>query len=449
MQQSARAPFVPDSLRLSSKEAELMGVLSRETVIVTPNGGQNGYSSSNNQIDFNAVMEGEGINLLNSYLRFKVDFFQDSTFSAVDPSGGSFVSAEDVFEHVEFFYANKPLINQTSRRVRNLYKIIQKNELNKTFYEYPAKNLLGHNSYGLNLPPGHTDASGSTPWSGSRYYTVPLWMLHPGLAIENLPMLGNTVTLKLRLAPESQCLATRGNANSAYRVSDVELVYDRIVYQDAYRTALVQQTMSEEGFGIPMIDSDVQALNPTGTDVNYTQQNIRTNALSLYIYDAVRNAGRADTVASSYPTRSDPTLDVTVGSLTDRLRVFSGRRIFTKQHDGITTKPELIVALEMCASGLGRESSSGTITWEEYHGLNSVGPTFSPLGVSLERTSMSDTDMTVVNRGISGFDKDVSSDINVQLSLSAQIDTAKRELYSALVYEKTVMLKNGEVIVVE
>jgi len=92
------------------------------------------------------------------------------------------------------------------------------------------------------------------------------------------------------------------------------------------------------------------------------------------------------------------------------------------------------------------KEDTGTITFEEYTNQNGSYPPFAPIAVSLERTEIDDTDQTVVNRGLSAFDFGVDGDVQTQLKLSSAL-AAGEELYSALVYEKALVMRDGAITV--
>jgi len=143
------ASFVPKALKLAPKEAVLRGVQFRTQKRVVPAGGQNGYSPSNNQIEF-LFTDGEGISLVDTAVRFEASFLNGA--GSADASG-SVVSAADFVERVEFYIGQTSILSTTVSRVRNVVNAMMKNELSEDWFKYAGKNLLGWNSYGLNREP--------------------------------------------------------------------------------------------------------------------------------------------------------------------------------------------------------------------------------------------------------------------------------------------------------
>lgn len=443
------ASFVPKALKLAPKEAVLRGVQFRTQKRVVPAGGQNGYSPSNNQIEF-LFTDGEGISLVDTAVRFEASFLNGGNADA----SGSVVSASDFVERVEFYIGQTSILSTTVSRVRNVVNAMMKNELSEDWFKYAGKNLLGWNSYGLNrtggLIPGH---------NGDRTYIVPLWTLHPALLAPHLPVVGEQIRIVLTLAQPAACLATRTAEASTYQLDNVELHVEHIQYEREYKQSLMSQMSGSEGFTIPMIDFDIQRQSFSSNDIAFTQRNQRSNCLSMVIFNAKTNLGRRDkfnygsAAADALKIHSDPTLHCDVGLLTTNLKVFSGDRHFTPLN-GVESNAELLSNLERVAGGFGKEDN-GTIAWDEYTHVTTNAATnhvpHAPIMISLERTQMDDTDYQVMNRGLSAYDPLVDADIQVQLktvdTANRALNTSRDELYSCLVYEKTLVFADGAISV--
>ncbi len=454
------ASFVPKALKLAPKEAVLRGVQFRTQKRVVPAGGQNGYSPSNNQIEF-LFTDGEGISLVDTAVRFEASFLNGA--GSADASG-SVVSAADFVERVEFYIGQTSILSTTVSRVRNVVNAMMKNELSEDWFKYAGKNLLGWNSYGLNREPTLDSSAVINGWkipehNGDRTYIVPLWCLHPALLAPHLPVVGEQIRIVLTLAQPAACLATRTADASTYQLDNVELHVEHIQYEREYKQSLMSQMSGSEGFTIPMIDFDIQRQSFSSNDIAFTQRNQRSNCLSLVIFNAKTDAGRRDkfnygTGANpAKKTHSDPTLHCDVGLLTTNLKVFSGDRHFTPLN-GVESNAELLSNLERVAGGFGKEDN-GTISWDEYtHETSQAAANYvphAPIMISLERTQMDDTDYQVMNRGLSAYDPLVDADIQVQLKTAStdhrKLDTSRDELYSCLVYEKTLVFADGAISV--
>jgi len=437
MAETQMTPFVPRELRLQPKEAYLAGLQHRTVRRQFPSSGQNGYTSENNSIEF-TFSESDGISLRDTVLQFKTSYFTDEAQTNSD-ADASVMSAIDLVERVEFFVGSTSVVNTTTAKSRMLANILMKNELSHDgWFKYVGKNLVGWNSYEINSTSA-TNAGGVPAHAGERHYQVPLWCLHPALQTGNLPCLGESITIRLTLAPNS-VLSTRGAATSNYRLSDVELHVEKLLYEPDYKQSVMAQVAGSEGMTIPMVDYDVMQQQNNGTvDLAFTHRNQRANSLSLYIWNAKKDAARA-----ANGTKFDPNLNIDVGSKVENLKVFSGDRMFVPVN-GIKQPVELLGALERVAGGYAKEDT-GTITFEEYTNQNGSYPPFAPIAVSLERTEIDDTDQTVVNRGLSAFDFGVDGDVQTQLKLSSAL-AAGEELYSALVYEKALVMRDGAITV--
>lgn len=445
------ASFVPKSLKLAPKEAVLRGIQFRTQKRVVPAGGQGDYTPSNNQIEF-LFTDGEGISLVDTAVRFNASFLKaDGT----PDTSGSVVSAADFVERVEFYIGQTSILSTTVSRVRNVVNSLMKNELSEDWFKYAGKNLLGYGSYNLNR---NSDAIPS--WNGDRTYIVPLWTLHPALLSEHLPVVGEQIRIVLTLAQPAACLSTRTQEGSTYKLNNVELHVEHIQYEREYKQSLMAQMSGSEGFTVPMIDFDIQRQPFTGSDIAFTQRNQRSNCLTLMIFNAKTNAGRRDKfkygdgIGNTFKIRSDPTLHCDVGLLATNVKVFSGDRHFTPLN-GVESNAELLSNLERCAGGFGKEDN-GTIGYDEYthETTNAVDDfcTHAPIMISLERTQMDDTDYQVMNRGLSAYDPLVDADIQVQLKTDGsdaerRLDTSRDELYSCLVYEKTLVFADGAISV--
>lgn len=438
MAETQMTPFVPREMRLQPKEAYLAGLQYRSVRRQYPSSGQNGYTSQNNTIEF-TFSESDGISLRDTVLQFQASYFTNATQDTEDASA-SMTSAIDFIDRIEFFVGSTSVVSTTTSKSRMLCHLLMKNELSHDgWFQYVGKNLVGWNSYGINSVDATNSAGVPSHAENARVYQVPMWCLHPALQTGNLPCLGESITIRLTLCPNAS-LATRGGATSTYRLDKCELHVEKLLYEPDYKQALMAQVASSEGFVIPMVDFDInQQQNNASVDVAFTQRNQRANALSLYIWNAKKDSQR---VANG--TKFDPNLNIDIGSKVNNLRIFSGDRTFTCVN-GISHPVELLGALERCAGGYGKENS-GVITWEEYTGDNGAYPTYSPIAVSLERTDIEDTESNVVNRGLSAFDFGVDGDVQVQLKLSSALDGAE-ELYSALVYEKALVMRDGAISV--
>lgn len=446
------ASFVPKSLKLAPKEAVLRGVQFRTQKRVVPAGGQGGYTPNNNQIEF-LFTDGEGISLVDTAVRFKASFLY-GVGPAADASG-SVVSGADFVERIEFYIGQTSILSTTVSRVRNVCNSLMKNELSEDWFKYAGKNLLGWGSQNLNR-----DSDAVPGWNGDRTYIVPLWCLHPALLAEHLPVVGEQIRIVLTLAQPAACLSTRTNETSTYKLDDVELHVEHIQYEREYKQSLMSQMSGPEGFTVPMIDFDIQRQSlSSASALNFTQRNQRSNCLTLMIFNAKTNAGRRDKfdygtgAVDTFEIRSDPTLHCDVGQLATNVHVFSGDRHFTPLN-GVESQAELLSNLERVAGGFGKEDN-GTIGYDEYtHQTTKAAAKFcphAPIMISLERTQMDDTDYQVMNRGLSAYDPLVDADIQVQLQLSAPanraLDNSRDEIYSCLVYEKTLVFADGAISV--
>lgn len=413
--------YVKPAMKLNNKEAVLRGVQYTNLKSVVPSGGSSNYSPSNNNIEF-IFTDGEGINMKNSYVRFFTNM----------PAGATVTSACDFFEKIELYIGNTSVLSTTNSRVRNLINIMMKNELSRDWFEHSGHNLLGWSSYNINENLEY----------GSRMFCVPLWCIHPALMMENLPVLGEQIRIVLTLARPEYVLDKRTAVDNSYELNQVELVCEQVVYEPDYKVALMKQIQSAEGYSIPMVDFDVNKHSHNGSsNVNITHRNQRSNALSLFVYDAVTPAGRNDVGDLEVPSK--PTLHTTLGSKTVNFKCFSGNRNFTKLNGDAGV--ELLCNLERVGGGLGNENN-GTITYKEFTSGHD-GIIVSPLAVSFERTDLPDSDLSITNRGISSYDVLVDADIQVQLQLSSNLNTTNDELYSAIVYEKTLVFADGSISV--
>lgn len=440
MADTQMTPFVPRELRLEPKESYLVGLQYKNVRRQYPNAGKNGYKSDNNTIEF-TWSEADGVSLMNTVLQFKASYFTNATQNTEDPSA-CVNSAMDFIDRVEFFVGSTSVLNTTTSRARMLSHILMKNELGKEWFEYAGKNLVGWNSRELNrVGDAPTGANGGVPTHarGGRTFQVPLWCIHPAfMNMQNVPVLGENLTVRLTLAQNS-ALSSRSGATSTYRLDNCELHVEQILYEPDYKQALMGQIAGSEGFKMQMIDYDIMQHQNTGSvDLAFTQRNQRNNALSMYIW----NAGIAREASDlSY---SDPNLTIDIGTKVENLKVYSGNRSFLPVN-GISEPVELLGHLEKCSGGYAHEDT-GIITWDEYTGVG--GRPYAPIAVSLERTDIADTDTSVSNRGLSAMDYASSAEIQVQCKLSGALG-AGEELYSALVYEKALVMRDGEISIQE
>jgi hypothetical protein len=469
--------FVPDELRLSSDDSYLLGVQQRQQQKIVPSQGSNGYRyEGTNQIEFN-WSHGDATDLATTLLVFnwKPTTGNNTTLDA----SASVAMASDVIDRVEFYIDSTEVLSSTNTQISVVQNILMFSEFPADYFEREGTMLMGHSSQLINPSHNTTDgnpvktlapADSSSSGADGRVFCVPLWALHNGFAQAKVcPVLGSNMRIVLHLNKPEDVLNTRSGLGSSYVLNNVYLLEDRLILTPDYKASLMSAIRSEEGFKINFVDYDITAHNITNSDTEHlVVRNDHSNALSLILFNKYLPAWRADVSGgdtaepdvSFVNQASYPNMDVDLAKRTNNLKVECGSLRFTGLR-GSESIAEHFSHIERANGSLAKASETGCFEWYNYASskagklpkrrtghLNTV-VNFSPLVVSLEKTMLADNDSSIVNRGLNSTDPMASRDVEVSLQFPnlSKLNNQRERLFSTIVYEKALVMRNGQITI--
>lgn len=458
-------PFVPEELKLDTSEQFLMGVQHRSQQKIVPSQGQSGpYSpKSDSQIEFQWT-HGDATDFASTVLMCNVNFVTGTGGTVGDITINS---ASDLIDRIEFHVDGTEVISSVNTNVSLVQNALMYSEFTRDYFEREGQILLGWNAfkYGIN-----NGSSGK-----ARTYAIPLWSLHCGFSQTKIfPVLGSNVRLVLHLTPVAKALNIRSTLDDSYNLTNVYLLEDRLILSPDYKSALMAQVKSEEGFKIHYIDYDITPHNIVNANSqNLVVVNKHSNALTLMLLNDYLPSARADLQVAANGDESLKAQDCNPNQFVDIARRVSNATVecgslrFTSLR-GSESIVEHFMHLERANGTLGKPNNVGSYNYNMYHAGVARGVAadanktlanpatnlaFSPLIFSLEKTMSSDVDMNIVNKGLSATDPMSSRDIEVKLVTSASalenrnLNSTKERLYSVLVYEKALVMKQGTILV--
>jgi hypothetical protein len=417
MESLAVENYVPQSLQPNKVHLQNIGVNHRTSNKIRPNGGVTSNYTPEGQkqiiIEFSLS---DGIDLASTALQF--DF--TAHVGGVDSSLCNINDAKDVIQRFEWWMDNTLLIENSTQNNSMLNNIIYRMEGNLEHASLERDVLMGYNDQNIGT---RTAPSAEI----NRKYLVPLAFLHPCFASHQImPVLGSRVRLVLFLEEPDQVLSIRA-ANASYRLDNVFLITEEIIYTPEYSAYLKNEIRNGGGFEYNYVDFHEVLLPKTGgTNESLVIRNKFNNALSLYLYEKPPLATYSGGNANTYPQTTSP-----LAPKTTKLNVRCGGRNFTFSGEGATSLIDLYLLFEKCSQSFSSLSANGLHNFASY----SDPKGFSPLCVSLERFNMEDTEYSIINRGLSSVDQNSGLDILVELELTAGLN-ANSKLFGALVYEK-------------
>lgn len=451
-------PFVPEELKLDTSEQFLMGVQHRSQQKITPSQGQSGpYSpEGDNQIEFQWT-HGDATDFASTVLMCNLAFTTSGTAGDININ-----TASDLIDRIEFYVDGTEVLSSVNTNVSLVQNALMYSEFTRDYFNREGSVLLGWNVDLYNI--------GELTAGVARTYAIPLWSLHCGFSQTKVfPVLGSNVRLVLHLSPAVKALNARSTLTDSYQLSNVYLLEDRLILSPDYKSALMAQVKSEEGFKIHYIDYDITPHNIVNANTqNLVVVNKHSNALTLMLLNDYLPNERADVHTDNTVNKgnANPNMFVDIARRVSNATVECGSLRFTGLR-GSESIVEHFMHLERANGTLGKPNNVGSYNFVMYHSgaikdpasatktLKNSAPviSFAPLIFSLEKTMSSDVDMNIVNKGLSATDPMSSRDIDVVLTTNASaldnrpLDSTKERLFSVLVYEKALCMKQGMILV--
>lgn len=420
-------PVAPRETRLDKEDAIMLNISHLETENVIPLNGTGNYNP-NDQIEFHYT-SGEAIDWTSTYL--KVRFEADA--SCCLQSAHSLIKQVEVYHDeqslVERFNSIGPIINST----------ILASEATKDWIEteggaFMATYLKYFNPENVLTPADVSNAQPHNATQSTREYVIPLCFLHPffgSVSSKLYPILGSRIRLVFRLNEVNDVLSIKAGANDSYIVKDVELCVQKVVLEPEYKQEIMATIRSGAGYKCDFIDIQEVKVAPKQASAEiHSVENQFSNLLTIGVVrkPPVLNVS-ALTDKNTYPAFRAP-----LAGDVDKLMVTSGSRSFTNGSKG-AKQSDLYALFEKASSSLC--NIAGTTGFLDYRGFYDKTYGFSPLLVSTEKYNMGDLDTTIVNRGLSALDIGVTSKIDIEMTMNANLG-ANDELYFLLFHQKRI-----------
>lgn len=472
------ATYLPEEMRLGSKESVLVGVENTRIleVINTTGLAATFAPTGNNQIEF-TFTSSESVDLTNSYLEADLAF-RDSNGDLVTNNSVWMNNFADAFDRIECYIDGQLLFNTSSREISVVQNLLLLNEGSRAYLENEGKVHLGYHSQCINNdisghlvgkydPLAAVSAQASGEGAGQPSHAcvqyrgqlgavaanhtrihIPFHALHLALASmnNNLPMLGSQFRMILHLNQPTRCIDT-GATGSTYSLTQARVYIQEVVLSADYKSELMSLVSSPQGLSISYFDYDCVQLNPVAgaTQHQFIVRNDHSSAKSLYLFDVCMNDAFSAT-AHRYPSMRSR-----IGLTTTTMRVESGQLLYTGVQGSVGPMSHFNHLLK-CAGHLADITPMGAFAWNNYFKVsahaNNVNRVFAPLAVSLEKYTIRDTDTSVLNAGHSATNPMVSRDISVHLAQSEAWD-ANWTLFSCLLHQKTLVFANKTISVVD
>ena len=416
--------IAPEKVNYSKPLGLLSDVARREQVNHIPSGGKTGGYTyfTDNKIEFQFT-DSEAIDWTTSALRIKVRL---AGSNGVHKSALRMYSAHEIFEYTELYHDNTEVYSSFNRTTRALNNIILHQECNKDYIETEADVLTGLRTQWINTATSRTAGA-----VNDEEFIIPLFYFHPFFAQQQAhPIIGSRLRMVFHLASPASFLEAGFDIDDRAIVNDVALITTRIVLTPSKKAELMASIQSGDGVVLTYPDFQESKANPSrGGTESHTIKNDFNNAISLYAY----------TLYQPTDDLTYPQTNIGLAKKCSRLDAKCGSRGFTYGSEGSKSLLQHYALYENCSDAYSNISGQGTVTWEAYNGVlmdaSSNTVAFSPLCISLERYSLPDSQITVLDSGISSQDEGCTSDIHVLMSMNTHI-AEEEDLYLTLVYQR-------------
>lgn len=438
--------FLPTELDLSQREAALIGA-SHQQFISKPANGNLGLvfsPTSTNELTFTWTSS-DGVHMPNCFI--SVDVSPLASGGTADLSA-VMNNVADMFIDPRLSIDGTQALELGNPQISLFRNIIMLNEGASSYFSSQAAVMMGYN----NQEYGYVEALGGSKFAtlqsrgrlgapvGYSRYVVPCFWIHPVFACDNVvPGLGSNFEFTVRLADASRVISRSTGASPSYQITNVEMFICEVYYQAEYKRALETMVRGSEGYAVHFADLKTMLQSTTASSsLSLILRNDYSNLLSVYLADVSPTAWAPQT------NHAHPAMRSKVGLLTTNMTARTGgRQLLIGGSKGSNGPLHNFLNLKQCSEKLANIDATGAFTPSIYFGDGTNKPALAPIGFSVEKTDLSDTtELAVINRGMSRFDNNVSRDIDIQLTLS-EAWTATDQLYSCLVYQKTLEWKNG------
>jgi hypothetical protein len=413
--------IAPEKLNYGKPLGLLSDVARREDFNLLPVGGKTGNFNffGDGKIEFQFT-DNEAIDWTTSALKIKVNLVDGS---GDHQSDARIYGAHEIFEYIELYHDSEELVVSSNRTSRVINNIILHQEANQDYIETEADIFTGLRTQFIN-------SSGRTSGAiNNQEFIIPMFYFHPFFAQQQAhPVLGSRIRLVFHLAQPNSFMAPYASGDTCI-VNDVKLMTTRLVMTPSKKAELMASVKTGDGIVLSYPDFQENKVNPArGATESHTIKNDFNNAISLYAY-TLYQPGTAQLI--------HPQTNVSLAKRISRLDVRCGSRSFTYGSEGARSLLELYKLYEACSNALSNITGQGTVKYSAYNAnpSPSSNPPFSPVCVSLERYSVPDSQIQILDSGLSALDEGANADIHVQMSMGTNV-AATEDLYLTLVYQR-------------
>jgi hypothetical protein len=389
-------------------------------------------------IDFD-ISNDQFLDLGSAVLHF--DLQMNVAAGTVD-TGARIANAIDFIKQMDVYYNDQ-----------SVERVLDCNAWSNTFLAYSASrdwaNSEGNSLLGLNnqATASRTATANAATHNGNRSYAIPMAYLSGFFRMKQwLPLVGNKLRLALLCEAAAQVISWQATAAGPYTLSNISLVVDMLVVNQAYTREIQTAMVSAEGFRIPYTSFQTSHAAVGNTSDNYLRiSNNNSNSLSLFILHEPVKAYIASKYLLWKQTYPLPLFTV--------LRCTSGSKTFTPT-DGIKGFAELYASAEKCVNGPADLSGQG---WIDYLTMTDTAGTnlysdlpnttissgnygLTLLAVNLEKSMQ--VDDSVINNGLDSHSGGADQFIDVQITTSAATIPTSTFLVN-LVHRRALVFRGG------
>lgn len=370
------------------------------------------------------------LDCLSSFLTFDLAF--------TGGTGHEISGAYDIVSRVEIFY-NDTLLERITEANAWANSFIAMTA-NQTWLQAEGS-VLGIKNQFLN------NGVAAAADNGARRYILPLSLVSGFFRCPSyIPIVGNKLKVNIVLAQPKEVIIKSSSATATYALSNISLSADVVVANQKHRDAIIQ-AMRADTIRIPFTTYQTGSLQAYGSTENYLKiSNNNSNALSLHLLYNNQSDKTQDSSSYVMYNQSFPL------STFSRLRVRSGTKNFTPADD-IQGHAELYASANKCVSSFNDLSGSGVVPFTVFKAgytkdVDNVDPTkygLCLISTNLEKSLDSDDSAEIINNGASANEGGMTSDIDVYLTTTSNLNAADNFLYN-IVHKRNLVMKQGSVV---
>lgn len=439
MQTTSYSEAVQSNLLYQKTPKVVKAIKERQSAVeYYPRGARGGYVA-NNVMEFDLKSD-MTLDLNTVFLEFKL------AITATTIGNVEIANALDFIKEIAVYYNDTELLRtpQCSFWANQFLNY----SANKSFLEGDMSIYTGSKSQFISV-----DNVGALQ---NRVFAIPLGMLasffnSPVL----LPVFGNTLRIKLTLAPVVEAISRVSAVGDTYTLNEVKITADTVVLKSDYAKELMSQ-MQSGTIRMSYVALETGRLNLTASTVNNLKYLFNmSNLLSVFL---ARNE-----VAKKVLAGGNANKHLLYNQTADTVRLMSNFKIRTGSQylvnpNGIETPVDAYIETQKCFGDIGLSSidGKGVIDYQAYataeHVLANLNANPSSakgaypasiIGVNCEKAILSDDDnSTAINAGLSSVSNGSTNELNITYTTSTA-PLATDEILLALVHRRSLVFENG------